>query len=82
MHIDGKRLVEILSSGASKLVGHQQYLDSINYYPVPDADTGTNMHKTMMPLSINQGSFYHSSWTHSIYSLQGNHATDCFSIGV
>jgi uncharacterized protein len=61
MHIDGKRLVEILSSGASTLVGHQHYLDSINYYPVPDADTGTNMHKTMMPLSIHQDSLYHSS---------------------
>lgn len=46
-HIDGLQLHAAFSSGARKLRSVQSYLDSINVFPVPDGDTGSNMAATI-----------------------------------
>ncbi|WAA13646.1 DAK2 domain-containing protein [Fervidibacillus halotolerans] len=48
--IDGKRFAEMIFYGASHLSKNAQYVDSLNVFPVPDGDTGTNMN-----LSIQSG---------------------------
>ncbi len=37
---------QLLQSGANNLNNHCQYIDSLNVFPVPDGDTGTNMNLT------------------------------------
>ncbi|MCD6205693.1 MAG: DegV family EDD domain-containing protein [Candidatus Marinimicrobia bacterium] len=46
-YIDGKRFNRGIKAGAKKVVDNQDYLNDINVFPVPDADTGTNMASTM-----------------------------------
>jgi dihydroxyacetone kinase-like predicted kinase len=46
-YIDGKRFMRGIKAGANKIVDNQDYLNKINVFPVPDADTGTNMAATM-----------------------------------
>lgn len=48
--IDGKRFAEMIFYGASHLSANAKYVDSLNVFPVPDGDTGTNMN-----LSIQSG---------------------------
>jgi len=42
-YIDGIRFYRALVVGINKLISHQDYLNQINVFPVPDGDTGTNM---------------------------------------
>ena len=42
-HIDGGDLAEALVSGIYRVVSSQEYLNSINVFPVADSDTGTNL---------------------------------------
>ncbi len=49
-YLDGKRLYKAMSDGIANLASHQQTLDEINVFPVPDGDTGTNMVFTLMPI--------------------------------
>lgn len=49
-HIDGKRFGEMILQGAANLGKNVQLVDSLNVFPVPDGDTGTNMN-----LSITSG---------------------------
>lgn len=45
--IDGKDLRKILSGAYFNLDNHKQELNSLNVFPVPDGDTGTNMSLTL-----------------------------------
>jgi uncharacterized protein len=48
--LDGKRFAEMVIQGANHLSINAKYVDSLNVFPVPDGDTGTNMN-----LSITSG---------------------------
>jgi len=45
--IDGKRFAEMVLQGANHLSANAKYVDSLNVFPVPDGDTGTNMNLSM-----------------------------------
>ncbi len=45
--IDINQLREMLIGGATLLEINKEYVDSLNVFPVPDGDTGTNMSMTM-----------------------------------
>ena len=45
--LDGKRFFYSFYAGALKLFEHQQEINKLNVYPVPDADTGTNLASTL-----------------------------------
>ncbi|OHD55606.1 MAG: hypothetical protein A2Y33_13300 [Spirochaetes bacterium GWF1_51_8] len=45
--MDGKTFYYSFLSGSKKLMEHQSDINKINIFPVPDADTGTNMASTM-----------------------------------
>ncbi|UPM53067.1 DAK2 domain-containing protein [Gottfriedia acidiceleris] len=49
--IDGKLFAEMVIQGANNLTKNVKFVDSLNVFPVPDGDTGTNMN-----LSITSGS--------------------------
>lgn len=46
-YIDAERLRRILISGAKWVKKHEDYLNELNVYPVPDGDTGSNMSMTL-----------------------------------
>ena len=45
-YIDAKRLRRVLIGGGKWIQKHENYLNELNVYPVPDGDTGTNMSLT------------------------------------
>lgn len=45
--IDGLKLAEMVILGAHHLQKNADYVDSLNVFPVPDGDTGTNMNLSM-----------------------------------
>ncbi|MDX1523770.1 MAG: DAK2 domain-containing protein, partial [Anaerolineae bacterium] len=45
--LDGPALRSILEAGESWLAAHLKIVNSLNVFPVPDGDTGTNMVLTM-----------------------------------
>lgn len=45
--IDGKLFAEMILAGANNLSQNADYVDSLNVFPVPDGDTGTNMNLSM-----------------------------------
>ena len=45
--IDGLLLKEMVIAGANLLEQNREWIDSLNVFPVPDGDTGTNMSLTM-----------------------------------
>lgn len=44
--IDGQSLKELLAAGTALLYERKDVVDSLNVFPVPDGDTGTNMYLT------------------------------------
>ena len=46
-YIDGPRLHRALVVGIQKVVSRKDYINKINVFPVPDADTGTNLALTL-----------------------------------
>ena len=46
--LDGKLLKEMILGAAAILEKNKETLDSLNVFPVPDGDTGTNMSLTMI----------------------------------
>lgn len=46
-YLDAKRLRRILIGGGQWIKKHEDYLNDLNVYPVPDGDTGTNMSMTV-----------------------------------
>lgn len=47
MTVSGAMLKEMFLTGAALLEKNRAYIDSLNVFPVPDGDTGTNMSMTM-----------------------------------
>ena len=47
LKIVGVFLLQLLICGANNLYNHYPEIDSLNVFPVPDGDTGTNMNLTM-----------------------------------
>ncbi|HFU7139976.1 TPA: fatty acid kinase catalytic subunit FakA [Staphylococcus aureus] len=45
--INGKLFADMIKQGAQNLSNNADLVDSLNVYPVPDGDTGTNMNLTM-----------------------------------
>lgn len=45
--INGKLFADMIIQGAQNLSNNADLIDSLNVYPVPDGDTGTNMNLTM-----------------------------------
>ena len=45
--IDGLKFAEMIKLGAHHLFLNADYVDSLNVFPVPDGDTGTNMNLSM-----------------------------------
>ena len=52
-YIDGVRLYRVLSAGLQRVLEREDYLNKINVFPVPDADTGTNMAYTLTEIKNN-----------------------------
>lgn len=48
--LDISKFKEMLIGGATLLEINKDYVDSLNVFPVPDGDTGTNMSKTLKVL--------------------------------
>ncbi len=46
--INGERLKDMIVGAATLLENHKETLNSLNVFPVPDGDTGTNMSLTMI----------------------------------
>lgn len=44
--IDGKRFYYMLVNASNRLEEQKEYVNSLNVFPVPDGDTGTNMSMT------------------------------------
>ncbi|MEE1132429.1 MAG: DAK2 domain-containing protein [Caryophanon sp.] len=45
--LDGLKFAEMVQMGAHHLYQNASYVDSLNVFPVPDGDTGTNMNLSM-----------------------------------
>lgn len=45
--IDAELMVKMFQQGTANLTKHKEMVDSLNVFPVPDGDTGTNMSLTM-----------------------------------
>ncbi len=45
--LDGLVFANMVANGAANLSQNADYVDSLNVFPVPDGDTGTNMNLTM-----------------------------------
>lgn len=45
--VNGEQFKELISNGALNLKAHYEEVDSLNVFPVPDGDTGTNMLRTI-----------------------------------
>lgn len=44
--LNAKQLLDMIESGCNNLTNYHQEIDSLNVFPVPDGDTGTNMNLT------------------------------------
>lgn len=44
--LNGKDFKMMIESAGNNLANHHHHIDSLNVFPVPDGDTGTNMHLT------------------------------------
>ena len=74
-HFDGHALYKIFADGILNLSKHQNTLDEINVFPVPDGDTGTNMAFTLLPI-VEECSEQVTDIASETYSLMANTALD------
>src|SRR5437660_9871668 len=44
---DGQDLKKAMLAGAASLEEHREIINDLNVFPVPDGDTGSNLHATM-----------------------------------
>ena len=51
--IDGNNWYYSFLSGAKKIIENQKHINKINVFPVPDADTGTNLASTLRSIIDN-----------------------------
>ena len=42
-HVDGNAFATAVTSGIHRVINEQEFLNSINVFPVADGDTGTNL---------------------------------------
>jgi DAK2 domain fusion protein YloV len=78
--IDGKLLKKLVYAGLTWLNTNQQTINSLNVFPVPDGDTGTNMSLTMQAAwqevakndSANAGQIAHSIAHGALMGARGN----------
>ncbi len=79
--INGAMLRDLFLGGAANLEKHKSYIDSLNVFPVPDGDTGTNMSMTMqgavkdlrgMPDSVTVGEVMDAVSNGALRSARGN----------
>ena len=59
-YLNGIRLHRTFVAGIRKVLAHQDYLNKINVFPVPDGDTGTNMAFTLSAILDGTASKVHS----------------------
>ena len=45
--LDGKDLIKFITAGAANLREHEQAVNELNVFPIPDGDTGANMSMTI-----------------------------------
>jgi DegV family protein with EDD domain len=50
-YLNGKRLYYAFLAGGQAVIRDKEYLNRINVFPVPDADTGTNLASTMSSIA-------------------------------
>ncbi len=50
-YLDGPRIYHAFLAGGNAVIQDQDYLNKINVFPVPDADTGTNLASTMRSIA-------------------------------
>ena len=50
-YLNGRRLYYAFLAGGNAVIEDQEYLNKINVFPVPDADTGTNLAATMRSIA-------------------------------
>lgn len=50
-YLNGRRLYYAFLAGGNAVIQDQEYLNKINVFPVPDADTGTNLAATMRSIA-------------------------------
>lgn len=46
LNLTGKDFKNMIAAGQARLAEHSEYVNSLNVFPVPDGDTGTNMNLT------------------------------------
>jgi uncharacterized protein len=61
--LDGKRLYYSFLAGAFNVFENQKMLNKINVFPVPDADTGTNLASTFRSIVENSSPSNHIKYT-------------------
>lgn len=66
-YLNGNRLYYAVLAGGNAVIEDQNYLNKINVFPVPDADTGTNLASTMR--SIAERAVAHNSFKTTINSI-------------
>jgi hypothetical protein len=66
-YLNGNRLYHAFLAGGEAVIRDQDYLNKINVFPVPDADTGTNLASTMR--AIAQGTRAHRSIKETLRSM-------------
>mgnify|MGYP006277343285 CR=1 FL=1 len=49
-YVDGKRLARAIHAGAQRIFQRTDHLNEINFFPVPDADTGSNISSTFQSI--------------------------------
>ncbi len=78
--LDGQGLKDLLEAGLTWLRTNQQLVNSLNVFPVPDGDTGTNMLLTMQAAyneisksgEVNVGKMAHSVAQGALMGARGN----------
>ncbi len=78
--LDGQGLKELLEAGLTWLRTNQQMINSLNVFPVPDGDTGTNMLLTMQAAynevnksgEMNVGKMAHAVAQGALMGARGN----------
>lgn len=74
--VDGHKLKKFILAGAEKLNKNKDKIDSLNVFPVPDGDTGTNMSLTVLSAikevsNINSSNIYDVAKALAYGSLKG-----------
>jgi DegV family protein with EDD domain len=52
-YLDGRRYLYAVLAGCQEIIDHEEELNQINVFPIPDNDTGLNLKKTLLPIVNN-----------------------------